>query len=71
MVDVDETLSVSIGKTLGAHVRTPGRGTTNDDDDDNNDSDNNNNNNNNNNAPSDATRRHGLRRVGHRRGNFR
>ena len=52
------------GKTFGAHVRTPGRGTTNDD-------------NNSNNyyyyyyyyyyyAPSDATRRHGLRRVGHR-----
>ena len=68
VVDVDETTLVSglCGKTFGAHVRTPGRGTTNDD-------------NNSNNyyyyyyyyyyyAPSDATRRHGLRRVGHRRG---
>ena len=67
VVDVDETTLVSgRGKTFGAHVRTPGRGTTNDD-------------NNSNNyyyyyyyyyyyAPSDATRRHGLRRVGHRRG---
>ena len=65
VVDVDETTLVSglCGKTFGAHVRTPGRGTTNDDN-----NSTNNNNNNNNNAPSDATRRHGLRRVGHRRG---